>query len=138
MGSMTPAADAAMRSPRGQGWGRSRRCVRAHGHVGNQAVPPALLQLGRETMMAEARQVAQRTQPGALCAARAQLLATSPRTTSMLMTKSRHTSLRSLQKYVGPGTDALAALTAAHDPERRVAEHVTTCASGQLPEHVAL
>lgn len=37
----------------------------------------------------------------------------------MLMAKSRHTSLRSLQKYARPGADAVAALTAAHDPERR-------------------
>ena len=36
----------------------------------------------------------------------------------MLMAKSRHTSLRSLQKYARPA-DAVAALTAAHDPERR-------------------
>jgi len=36
----------------------------------------------------------------------------------MLMAKSRHTSLRSLQKYARPGADP-AALTAAHDPERR-------------------
>jgi len=37
----------------------------------------------------------------------------------MLMAKSRHTSLRSLQKYARPSADAVAALTAAHDPERR-------------------
>jgi len=37
----------------------------------------------------------------------------------MLMPKSRHTSLRSLQKYAQPGADAVAAMTAAHDPERR-------------------
>jgi integrase len=37
----------------------------------------------------------------------------------MLMAKSRHTSLRSLQKYAQPSADAVAALTAAHDPERR-------------------
>ena len=37
----------------------------------------------------------------------------------MLMAKSRHTSLRSLQKYARPGADAVAPLTAAHDPERR-------------------
>ena len=37
----------------------------------------------------------------------------------MLMAKSRHTSLRSLQKYARPGADAVAAMTAAHDPERR-------------------
>jgi integrase/recombinase XerD len=35
----------------------------------------------------------------------------------MLMAKSRHTSLRSLQKYARPSADA--ALTGAHDPERR-------------------
>ena len=37
----------------------------------------------------------------------------------MLMAKSRHTSLRSLQKYARLSADAVAALTAAHDPERR-------------------
>ena len=37
----------------------------------------------------------------------------------ILMSKSRHTSLRSLQKYAQPGADAVAAMTAAHDPERR-------------------
>jgi integrase len=37
----------------------------------------------------------------------------------LLMAKSRHTSLRSLQKYARPGVDAVAALTAAHDPARR-------------------
>ena len=37
----------------------------------------------------------------------------------MLMAKSRHTSLRSLQKYARPSADAVAPLTAAHDPERR-------------------
>lgn len=37
----------------------------------------------------------------------------------LLMAKSRHTSLRSLQRYARPGTDAVAALTAAHDPARR-------------------
>jgi integrase/recombinase XerD len=37
------------------------------------------------------------------------------------MAKSRHTSLRSLQRYARPGTDAVAvaALTAATDPARR-------------------
>jgi integrase/recombinase XerD len=35
------------------------------------------------------------------------------------MAKSRHTSLRSLQRYVRPGPDAVAKLTAEHDPERR-------------------
>lgn len=37
----------------------------------------------------------------------------------MLMAKSGHTSLRSLQKYARPSADGVAALTAAHDPERR-------------------
>lgn len=37
----------------------------------------------------------------------------------MLMAKSHHTSLRSPQKYARPSADAVAALTAAHDPERR-------------------
>jgi integrase/recombinase XerD len=37
----------------------------------------------------------------------------------LLMAKSRHESLRSLQRYARPGADAVAALTAAHDPERR-------------------
>lgn len=37
----------------------------------------------------------------------------------LLMAKSRHTSLRSLQKYAGPGVDAVARLTAKHDPARR-------------------
>lgn len=40
-------------------------------------------------------------------------------TLPMLMAKSRHTSLRSLQKYARPSADAVAQLTAAHDPERR-------------------
>jgi len=35
------------------------------------------------------------------------------------MAKSRHTSLRSLQKYARPGVDAVATLTADHDPARR-------------------
>jgi integrase/recombinase XerD len=35
------------------------------------------------------------------------------------MAKSRHTSLRSLQKYSRPGVDAVAKLTAHHDPVRR-------------------
>jgi hypothetical protein len=35
------------------------------------------------------------------------------------MAKSRHTSLRSLQKYARPGVDAVAKLTAEHDPARR-------------------
>lgn len=37
----------------------------------------------------------------------------------LLMAKSRHTSLRSLQRYARPGPEAVAALTAAHDPARR-------------------
>ncbi len=37
----------------------------------------------------------------------------------LLMAKSRHTSLRSLQRYARPGVDAVAALTAEHDPARR-------------------
>jgi integrase/recombinase XerD len=37
----------------------------------------------------------------------------------MLMAKSRHTSLRSLQRYARPGPEAVAALTAATDPARR-------------------
>ena len=38
---------------------------------------------------------------------------------ALLMAKSRHTSLRSLQKYARPGVDAVAKLTADHDPARR-------------------
>lgn len=38
---------------------------------------------------------------------------------ALLMAKSRHTSLRSLQRYARPGADAVAALTAAHDHDRR-------------------
>ncbi len=34
----------------------------------------------------------------------------------LLMAKSRHRSLRTLQRYARPGPDAVAALTAAHDP----------------------
>jgi integrase len=37
----------------------------------------------------------------------------------LLMAKSRHTSLRSLQRYARPGADAVAAMTAATDPARR-------------------
>jgi integrase len=37
----------------------------------------------------------------------------------LLMAKSRHKNLRSLQRYVRPSPDAVAALTAAHDPARR-------------------
>lgn len=38
---------------------------------------------------------------------------------ALLMAKSRHTSLRSLQRYARPGAEAVAAMTAAHDPARR-------------------
>jgi integrase len=38
---------------------------------------------------------------------------------ALLMAKSRHTSLRSLQRYARPGPEAVAKLTADHDPERR-------------------
>ena len=37
----------------------------------------------------------------------------------LLMAKSRRMSLRSLQRYARPGPEAVAALTAAHDPARR-------------------
>lgn len=37
----------------------------------------------------------------------------------LLMAKSGHESLRSLQKYARPGAEAIAAMTAAHDPARR-------------------
>jgi site-specific recombinase XerD len=37
----------------------------------------------------------------------------------LLMAKSRHRSLRSLQRYARPGPGAVAALTASRDPERR-------------------
>jgi integrase/recombinase XerD len=37
----------------------------------------------------------------------------------LLMAKSRHTSLRSLQRYARPGPEAVAALTAATDSARR-------------------
>src|SRR5665647_549550 len=37
----------------------------------------------------------------------------------LLMAKSRHLSLRTLQKYARPSVDAVAALTAAHDPAAR-------------------
>jgi len=37
----------------------------------------------------------------------------------LLMAKSRHASLRTLQRYARPSVDAVAALTAAHDPARR-------------------
>jgi len=38
---------------------------------------------------------------------------------ALLMAKSRHTNLRSLQRYARPGAEAVAALTASHDPDRR-------------------
>jgi hypothetical protein len=37
----------------------------------------------------------------------------------LLMAKSRHKNLRSLQRYVRPSPEAVAALTARHDPARR-------------------
>jgi len=37
----------------------------------------------------------------------------------LLMAKSRHVSLRTLQRYARPSVDAVAALTAQHDPARR-------------------
>lgn len=37
----------------------------------------------------------------------------------LLMAKSGHQSLRSLQRYARPGAEAVAAMTAAHDPARR-------------------
>ena len=37
----------------------------------------------------------------------------------LLMAKSGHQNLRSLQRYARPGTEAVAAMTAAHDPSRR-------------------
>jgi integrase/recombinase XerD len=37
----------------------------------------------------------------------------------LLMAKSRHASLRSLQRYARPGAEAVAAMTAATDPARR-------------------
>jgi integrase len=37
----------------------------------------------------------------------------------LLMAKSRHRSLRSLQRYARPGPEAVAAMTARHDPARR-------------------
>jgi integrase/recombinase XerD len=37
----------------------------------------------------------------------------------LLMAKSRHESLRTLQRYARPSVDAVAALTAQHDPARR-------------------
>ena len=37
----------------------------------------------------------------------------------LLMAKSRHKSLKTLQRYVRPSADAVAAMTAAHDPAPR-------------------
>lgn len=37
----------------------------------------------------------------------------------LLMAKSRHRNLRTLQRYAKPGPEAVAALTADHDPARR-------------------
>ncbi len=37
----------------------------------------------------------------------------------LLMGKSRHKNLRSLQRYVHPSAEAVAAMTAAHDPAAR-------------------
>jgi integrase len=39
--------------------------------------------------------------------------------TTLLMAKSRHRSLRTLERYARPGEEAVAALTARHDPGRR-------------------
>jgi len=46
-------------------------------------------------------------------------LAEAGESTVLIMAKSRHRSLRSLQRYARPGPDAVAALTARHDPARR-------------------
>jgi integrase/recombinase XerC/integrase/recombinase XerD len=46
-------------------------------------------------------------------------LAQAGESTVLLMAKSRHRSLRSLQRYARPGPEAVAALTARHDPARR-------------------
>ena len=40
-------------------------------------------------------------------------------TLPLLMAKSGHQHLRSLQRYARPGGEAVAAMTAAHDPARR-------------------
>lgn len=37
----------------------------------------------------------------------------------LLMAKSRHVNLRTLQRYAKPGVEAVARLTAEHDPARR-------------------
>ena len=41
----------------------------------------------------------------------------------LLMAKSRHRNLRTVQRYARPGPEAVAALTAEHDPARRTARH---------------
>ena len=41
----------------------------------------------------------------------------------LLMGKSRHKNLRSLQRYVHPSAEAVAAMTAAHDPAARRRQH---------------
>jgi integrase/recombinase XerC/integrase/recombinase XerD len=46
-------------------------------------------------------------------------LAEAGESTVLLMAKPRHRSLRSLQRYARPGPEAVAALTARHDPARR-------------------
>ncbi|HWD69457.1 MAG TPA: hypothetical protein VG293_04640, partial [Solirubrobacteraceae bacterium] len=46
-------------------------------------------------------------------------LAEAGESTVLLMAKSRHRSLRTLQRYPRPGPEAVAALTARHDPHRR-------------------
>ncbi len=46
-------------------------------------------------------------------------LAEAGESTVLLMGKSRHKSLRSLQRYARPGPEAIAAMTARHDPARR-------------------
>lgn len=46
-------------------------------------------------------------------------LAEAGESTVLLMAKSRHRSLRSLQRYTRPGPEAVAALTARRDPARR-------------------
>jgi integrase len=46
-------------------------------------------------------------------------LAEAGESTVLLMAKSRHRSLRTLQRYARPGDGAVAALTARHDPGRR-------------------
>lgn len=41
----------------------------------------------------------------------------------LLMGKGRHKNLRSLQRYVHPSAEAVAAMTAAHDPAARRRQH---------------